>query len=216
MVFNRWPHAIVFLGKKMGIDQTLHKRFNRDNSQISPVRIRGFKRADLIKLFAELGFKRGAEVGVEKGKFSKYIWENIPDVHLLGVDPWVVYEEDQRLQTKGEKVVSECYIQAVKRYSQYDNATMCRMISMEGVREVEKDSLDFVYIDGNHQFDFVIQDLIEWSKRVKAGGIVAGHDYYRFRWAGVIEAVDIYTRMHRVYNWYLTDDRTPSFFWVKK
>ena len=36
----------------------------------------------------------------------------------------------------------------------------------------------FVYIDGNHKFDFICPDIIYWSKKVKHGGIVAVHDFY--------------------------------------
>ena len=93
---------------------------------------------------------------------------------------------------------------------------LIKAMSMDAVRDVPKESLDFVYIDGNHMFDFVMQDIIEWSKRVRPGGIVSGHDYYRFRNAGIIPAVDLYTKMHKIKQFFLTDEKTPSFFWIKK
>ena len=72
----------------------------------------------------------------------------------------------------------------------------------------------------------VMQDLIEWTKKVRPGGIVSGDDYYQFRKAGVIEAVDIYTKVHGI-RFELTNpiperiqDRgsqeQPSFYWTKK
>jgi hypothetical protein len=88
---------------------------------------------------------------------------------------------------------------------------------MDAVRDIELESLDFVYIDGNHSFDYVMQDLIEWSKRVRRGGIVSGHDYYHFRNAGVVEAVDVYTHCHGIKEWFLTNEqKSKSFFWVKR
>jgi len=60
-----------------------------------------------------------------------------------------------------------------------------------------------------------MQDLIEWGKRVRQDGIISGHDYYRFRWAGVVDAVDAYTRAHQVNEWFIDDMRETSFFWVK-
>ena len=59
-------------------------------------------------------------------------------------------------------------------------------------------------------------DIIEWSKRVRSGGIVAGHDYFRFRDSGVIQAVDIYTHMHKIHEWFVTDEREPTWFFVKE
>jgi predicted O-methyltransferase YrrM len=100
-----------------------------------------------------------------------------------------------------------------------------RKMSMEAVEEFEKESLDFVFIDSNHSFDYVMEDLIEWSKRVRKGGIISGDDYFHFRKAGVIEAVDTYTRVHGI-KFNLTDpypdkiqDRgcqeQPVYWWVK-
>jgi hypothetical protein len=97
-----------------------------------------------------------------------------------------------------------------------ERAVLLRMTSMDAVRYVRDGSLDFVYIDGDHRFDYVMSDLIWWAQKVRYGGIISGHDYYRFRKAGVVPAVDAYTRQHGVAAWFLTDERTPSFFWVRE
>jgi hypothetical protein len=91
-----------------------------------------------------------------------------------------------------------------------------RMDSLEAARLVEDESLDFVYIDGDHRFDAVMADLIVWSRKVRFGGVVSGHDYYRFRHAGVVPAVDAYTRQHGVERWFLTDQKMATFFWVRQ
>jgi hypothetical protein len=89
------------------------------------------------------------------------------------------------------------------------------MKSQEAAPQIPEESLDFVYIDGDHSFDAVMLDLILWSKKVRKGGLVGGHDYYRFRNAGVVPAVDCYTREHNIHQWFITDEKLPSFFWVK-
>lgn len=97
---------------------------------------------------------------------------------------------------------------------------------MEAVKRFKNGSLDFVYIDANHSFNYVMQDLTEWSKKVRVGGIVSGDDYYHFRKAGVIEAVNAYTKAHSI-KFNLTDpysdkirDRgsqeQPCYYWVKE
>ena len=40
------------------------------------------------------------------------------------------------------------------------------------------ESLDFVFIDGNHEYDFVFSDIKNWLPTVKCGGVLAGHDYH--------------------------------------
>jgi len=51
---------------------------------------------------------------------------------------------------------------------------------------------------------------------VKLGGVVAGHDYYGFRNAGVVAAVDVYTYQHGITKWFVTDEKTPTWFWVRE
>lgn len=189
----------------------LLKRYGVDLKESSPIIVPKFKRKHLSKLFRDMGFKKGAEIGVAVGKYSEYLCKFNPGVELISVDPWSSYSEDPRRIRKHE----ENYQESQKRLAPY-GATLMRMMSMDAVRDIPPESLDFVYIDGNHMFDFVMQDIIEWSKRVRPGGIVSGHDYYRFRNAGVVEAVDVYTKMHKIRQWFLCDERPASFFWVKQ
>ena len=51
---------------------------------------------------------------------------------------------------------------------------------MDAVKTFEDNSLDFVYIDGNHDFLNVAQDIHYWFKKVRPGGILSGHDYVRY------------------------------------
>ena len=87
---------------------------------------------------------------------------------------------------------------------------------MDAARTLPDESLDFVYIDANHDFDHCMEDLIAWSRKVRSGGIVAGHDYDRPHRKGVVPAVDAYTKAHRIQEWFLTDQkREASYMWVK-
>ena len=51
---------------------------------------------------------------------------------------------------------------------------------MDAVEDFEDNSLDFVFIDGAHDFKNVAMDICEWAKKVRPGGIVYGHDYKRW------------------------------------
>lgn len=53
-----------------------------------------------------------------------------------------------------------------------------RMPSMEAVQKFENESLDFVFIDGSHEYEDIKDDIISWLPKVKRGGVLAGHDYY--------------------------------------
>lgn len=54
----------------------------------------------------------------------------------------------------------------------------------------EDASLDLVFIDADHDEQAVRADLAAWVPKVRAGGIVAGHDYASPRHPGVKRAVD--------------------------
>jgi hypothetical protein len=57
-----------------------------------------------------------------------------------------------------------------------DRVEMLRTLSVEAAKQFEDNSLDFVYIDGNHMYYAVMEDLTVWFPKIKAGGILAGDD----------------------------------------
>jgi len=135
-------------------------------------------REKLAEHFKELGFKVGAEIGVEQGIFSEYMCKVNPDLKLFCIDAWKVYK-GYRDHTRQEKL-DRYYEETKARLLPY-NCEIIRDWSMEAVKNFKDSSLDFVYIDGNHDFKNCTDDIAEWSKKVRKGGIVAGHDYVKYR-----------------------------------
>lgn len=181
--------------------------------QHPPIRMKYLDRNYLPKLCAEFGLTYGAEVGVERGLFSKVFCETIPKIELLLVDTWAV-GEDMMSKEVGQALADRRYRQAQRRLKGY-NVKFLKGKSMDMVRDIPYESLDFVYIDAAHDFDNVVMDIVEWTKRVRKGGLIAGHDYYKFREAGVIEAVDAYIKCHRLRDVFLTNEISPSWFFSK-
>jgi cephalosporin hydroxylase len=134
------------------------------------------------------------------------------------VDPWHAYSNNPQGKSKEKHEFS--YNETLRKTAGYPNVRIVKGYSNDAVRDVPLHSLDFCYIDGQHQFNFVMADLIEWSERVRSGGIVSGDDYYALdekRWgAGPVEAVQAYTKAHRIPIWFTCDaPRSVDFFWVK-
>ena len=154
----------------MNMHKTIMEMFEtRDKWTPLPFGVRR-NRNYLGKLFYENGLNRGAEIGVRNGDFSKILCEANPNIELWCVDPWVRYGAYKQ-ESQDQRYENTC-----KKLAPY-NVTILRMKSMEAIHEFRKKPLDFVYIDGDHRFDHCMQDLIEWSRRVRKGGIVAVHDY---------------------------------------
>lgn len=177
-------------------------------------------RNDLPSLCHGLGLRRGAEIGVWKGAYSARF--AALGIHMLCVDPWQSYPA--WLDTKNalpvedaKRAMDEAYGLAQKRLTPLP-CTILRMFSVEAAAFVPDRSLDFVFIDGNHGYDAVTEDLTLWSPKVRAGGWIGGHDYRHFTnkpTIHVIEAVDAYTAAHGIDPWFvLMGDRTPSFLWM--
>ena len=92
------------------------------------------------------------------------------------IDPWKVYRKWGELNN--QHYLNANYNNTIKRLAPY-NCEIIRRSSEGAVVGFEPNTLDFIYIDGNHNYDYVLRDLGGWAKIIKTGGIVSGHDY---RW----------------------------------
>ncbi len=117
----------------------------------------------------------GAEVGVFRGRHACQILNRMPQVRLLYlVDPYELYEgyEDANMG-----LVLRAKEYARKQLLGFDTSRY-RWIYEKFRAELIPEPLDFIYIDGSHQYDHVIFDIQEAEKVVKPGGVICGHDYY--------------------------------------
>jgi len=189
-----------------------------------PVEIPNVGRDDLARLFHELGYTTGVEIGVESGEYSEMLCKSIPGVHLFSIDPWKAYRgyRDHVDQQK----IDGFYKRTQERLASY-NATLIKDFSMNAVKQFADRSLDFVYIDGNHNILNVVQDLYYWTPKVRFGGIIAGHDYVVHRpptGMHVVEGVNAWVSAYRIKPWFIlgckakelgtTRDEARSFFWI--
>lgn len=68
-------------------------------------------------------------------------------------------------------------------------------------KKVDDSSLDVVYIDGDHKYSSVTNDLHLWYPKIKSGGFLCGHDYSKrpnHRHIGVNKAVDEFIDFHNL------------------
>lgn len=196
------------------------EKFHADLSRPSPIPLRMSRHRELLDMWRELGYRTGAEIGTERGLFAAEICRAMPGVELYCVDPWEAY--DRYKDHVSQEKLDGFYQEARQRLTPYD-VHFIRQPSLKAVRGFEPASLDFVFIDGNHHFDYVVQDIIAWAPIVRPGGIVAGHDYKPEGQEktpipfGVIEAVTGYTAAHKIHPYFIVKgDKCPSFFWIKE
>lgn len=173
-----------------------------------PVLIQVSTRSMLPKLWSSVGYKSIVEVGVKSGEFSLEILQEIPGCKLIGIDPWLRYPNSGASQSRQEWRMKKAQRLVGGR------AELRRQSSAEAVRSFAAGSLDAVFIDGDHRFDYVVHDIIEWSKRVRSGGMLCVHDYCASKNSGVMPAVNAYTHCHGIDRWYVTEETYPTAFWL--
>jgi predicted O-methyltransferase YrrM len=177
-------------------------------------------RSELAKIFGYLGLRRGAEIGAGFGYFSEILCKSIPDVKFYAIDNWNGSKNTSRERKEGASGEE----MTKKRLAPYD-ATIIKKDSLEAARQFPDGSLDFVFIDASHDYESVKADINAWTKKVRRGGIVAGHDYYTFRSGNdsVVRAVNEYVKSNK-YELEFTkrdkdnpvkDDRQPCWFFSK-
>ncbi len=200
----------------MDAEKYIIEKYGLDVTGKMPLAISKSRWEELPILFNELGLKIGVEIGVLKGEFTKVLCE--AGFKMTGVDKWESYPTYRDFRKQAH--LDDFYAQAKANTKGYD----CKLIkawSMDAVKKFEDESLDFVFIDGNHALEYVIEDIAKWSKKVRKGGIIAGHDYFRAKHSGnlmhVKDAVNTWAYVYGVTPWFVfTNDKCPTWFWVKK
>lgn len=179
------------------------KNRNIKNARLLP------SREELLTLLPKNGVI--AEIGVDKGDFSKRILQNCSPKKLHLVDIW---GGSKRYGNKEKLEV----------YKKFENEIQSQVIeinlglSTEVVNDFEDNYFDWIYIDTDHSYKTTIAELEMYQSKIKDGGIIAGHDYISVNWGsmakyGVIEAVYKFCSEHDWEILYLTTELkiNPSF-----
>ena len=141
----------------------------------------------LKHLIEKNNFKTMAEVGVRDGRTTFHLLDHCPSLTIYAID----------------MSIKEFYNKEIA--NRYKN----RLIAIEAKSEVAADriadnSLDLVFIDANHSYDYVKKDIIKYTPKLKESGMLTGHD---IDYPGVNQAVN---EMIEHY------DVGPNYVWIKK
>lgn len=141
---------------------------------------------------------RWAEVGVYRGDFSQWILNTAKPSELYLIDNWKFDVADHdRFRDSAENfagfsgkihwqhfgddpnATQEQNYQHVKtRFAKAANVKVIRADSLEGMGQLPDRHFDVMYVDANHQYDYVLRDMMEAKKKLKSGGIMLMNDFY--------------------------------------
>lgn len=139
----------------------------------------------------------GVEIGVSKGINAENILETLNISKLYLVDPYQAYAEYGVFLSKEKEM--RAFAEARSRLKHHKEKIGWILKKSEDAAKIIPDQLDFVYIDGNHNYPYVKKDIELYYPKVKSGGYLGGHDY-SMRYFGVIKAVNEFlkTRNHEL------------------
>ena len=95
---------------------------------------------------------------------------------VISVDPYVDNYDPTDHACK-QAPFEMVYKQFLFNTKSFHNITHIRKTSDQAIKHLAIESVDFVYIDGNHQYDFVKKDIESYFKIIKPNGFLGGHDY---------------------------------------
>jgi len=142
------------------------------------------------------------EIGVRGGDFSRFLISGNPLLSMYhAVDPWAHQQDDvykdaaNSDQDTQEKYCRESMVNIRSGFqdkgkAHYESYHVWRLFSDKAAPEFKDQSLAFVYVDGNHDFEPVLNDLELYWPKISPGGVLAGHDYSDGWERGVPRAVE--------------------------
>lgn len=103
------------------------------------------------------------EVGVRVGDHAKVMDELLKPKKLHLIDPW---EEEPNN-----------FVEVLKKFGNNPRVFIWPLTSEVASEHFLDNSVDLVYIDGDHSYEAVLLDLKLWYPKVKKGGFISGHDW---------------------------------------
>lgn len=162
-----------------------------------------------------------AEIGVYKGDYSHGLISQNPETLYL-IDPWEpppmadlvpadFYGDPQRSLIEAfegsgyyngglSRALDQAFEKVKCEFQNHENVRIVRQPSSIATNEFQNDSLDFIYIDANHRYDFVLADLYRWSVKLKETGVIVLNDAYvshigKKQHISVLEAISSFTKL---------------------
>lgn len=132
----------------------------------------------------------GVEIGVMHGEMSRCILSDCAVSHLYLIDPYIGNYTSRQERTDDNQKNMDRRHQKTRDYflrEHKDRTTFIRKKSEDATHDVPNE-LDFIYIDGNHAYEYVKKDLQLWTPKIKKGGLVMGDDWCKL-FSQVIRAI---------------------------
>ena len=159
------------------------------------------KRIDVIEKFFQINNSLILEIGTHKGDFSIVLFEKFKPKKLVLVDPWIAEKEKiyqsswyGNFDGEGQKIQDSYYQSVKKKFGQQINKKQVEILRMKSSEafKILKNKFDLIYIDGNHLYNYVLEDLENSLNIINNNGLIILDDFMIKGWwdDGVTKAVN--------------------------
>lgn len=128
--------------------------------------------------------RRVAEIGVWKGEFALHLLSSCQYIEqYYMIDPWRNLQTWDKPFNVSQEEFDQIYKTAMNNTQNYSTKrTVLAQETKNAVANIDKRSLDFAYIDGDHTLRGIVLDLFCILSRVRHGGFVGGDDFSADPW----------------------------------
>ena len=118
--------------------------------------------------YLEIGALYGANMLCVAASYGKH-----PESKLYCIDPWCDYVDYPEYKEQ-QKTIYETFLSNTKDVK---NLTVIRGYSHAEVPKLDDEYFDIIYIDGNHEPEYVLEDAVHAYRKLKKGGYLIFDDY---------------------------------------
>ena len=147
------------------------------------------------------------EIGFFKGEFSQDISRILESSKHIVVDIF----SDTNIQS-ADKDGNNPTHQDMTLMEEYSNSLGFTTIKGTSYDLSSQDAIDFIYIDADHNYDWVMKDLENARLIISKNGIIGGHDYTNEKFPGCYQAVNDFCNKYELEISFITLDGCPSYF----
>lgn len=164
----------------------------------------------------------GIEIGVNCGDYSEILLNTskLRKIYLLDIWKELPYEQYYDITNKAQDEQDNKYYMVVEKMKQYgERVEIIRKDCSIAYSDFEDGFFDFIYIDANHKYEYVKNDIANWYPKLKTNGLFAGHDYLDGKIGktifGVKKAVDEFCEAINKKATITTEKPCPSWYFIK-
>ncbi len=168
----------------------------------------------LSKVIQEQRYRTVVEVGVALGGHAEHILRTTSVTDYFGVDPYQCYDGNDSFQQDisgysslplQENFDYLCQWVADVRLKPFESRChLIRKPAAEAASSFSDESVDCIFIDGDHRYEGVLKDLAAWFPKLKKGHLILGDDY----WMAPVAAA--------VHNFFTAEGKREVFFFTSE